>query len=505
MMNRIFRRAGFPLSGLLLAGAICITGCRQNQPHIQAGKERQRTGAGTGARATAPTTFIGLQYETYFTPLNTVWSGNKNTGVSGLQRGTEEAIPILGKYSSYDVSALEKHERWFEDMGVNWLLIDWSNMLWMKPAWEKHTGATAELEKSTKLLFETYSRLQKEGRHPPKLVIMLGLQNGPPVPNATVRLNHIIAWLTAHFLHNPQYKHLWLDYEGKPLLTILYNVNYPCSVIAERTKEIVAPGWTVRWMGSQLQDTHVEACGFWSWMDGVIPQMVTYHGGVPEEVVVTPSCFPMPAGWLDPRAVGRDHGAPYIESWRAAFKTHPRFIQIHQWNEFAGQARGQGAGPHHNIYGDEYSPELSDDLEPTQLNKCGYRGCGGWGYYYMNLTEALISLYRKQTPDITVMALSGPFHPAVVRKDHLSVRWVTIGEAPRSYELRLDGKVVARNIDSQRYQLNLEGLRPGKHSVTLVANGVHTYFDLNPEKRATRSVTPLPVVSTLEFTYSPRS
>jgi len=39
-------------------------------------------------------------------------------------------------------------------------------------------------------------------------------------------------------------------------------------------------------------------------------------------------------------------------------------------------------------------------IEPTQINACGIRGCGGWGYYYMNLTKALISLYRKETPGI---------------------------------------------------------------------------------------------------------
>lgn len=368
-------------------------------------------------------TLIGMQYETFFTPNNV---GNLDTA---------EAIPILGKYSSYDVNVIRKHAEWFQDMGVDWLLIDWSNLLWMQPVWEEHQGASRELEETTDLLFKTYSQLEKEGKHPPKLVIMLGLQNGPQVPHLVERLNGIITWTKENFLDRPEYKNLWLYYHGKPLLTILFTAPLTCEELAKQSRGVVAPDWTVRWMGSQLQDSHVDKCGFWSWMDGTIRQIVTYRDGLAEVTVVTPACFPFPftpdlheKGWLDPRATGRDHGAPYLESWKVAFETRPKFIQIHQWNEFAGQKEGTGSGPKHDIYGDEYNLELSDDIEPTELNKCAYRGCGGWGYYYVNLTKVLISRYRGETPDITVMALSGPFQPAVVKGKSLSLALETLGK-----------------------------------------------------------------------------
>ena len=149
---------------------------------------------------------MGVQYESWFTPHNLGSYENA------------EAIPILGKYSSYDVSVIRKHEEWFENLGVDWLLLDWSNMLWMKPAWEEHRDATHELEETTDLLFKTYSQMEKEGKHPPKLVIMVGLQNGPPVPHALERLNGIIAWTKKNFLDKPEYKNQWLYYHGKPLL-----------------------------------------------------------------------------------------------------------------------------------------------------------------------------------------------------------------------------------------------------------------------------------------------
>ena len=38
---------------------------------------------------------------------------------------------------------------------------------------------------------------------------------------------------------------------------------------------------------------------------------------------------------------------------------------------------------------DSYSVEYSDDYEPVSLTAPGFRGDnGGWGFYYLNLTEA---------------------------------------------------------------------------------------------------------------------
>jgi hypothetical protein len=52
---------------------------------------------------------------------------------------------------------LRKCEEWFEELGIDWLLLGWSNMHWMKPVWEKHSGPREELEDTTNLLFKTYS------------------------------------------------------------------------------------------------------------------------------------------------------------------------------------------------------------------------------------------------------------------------------------------------------------------------------------------------------------
>jgi hypothetical protein len=103
------------------------------------------------------------------------------------------------------------------------------------------------------------------------------------------------------------------------------------------------------------------------------------------------------------------------------------------------------------------------------------------------------------------MALSAPFEPANVKASKLPLTWKTLGQKPSSYTLEMDGKIVANNITGQNYTLDLAPIHSGKHHVRLVANGVHTYFDLGPEKFTEKSATPLPVTSTIEFTYVPHS
>jgi hypothetical protein len=117
----------------------------------------------------------------------------------------------------------------------------------------------------------------------------------------------------------------------------------------------------------------------------------------------------------------------------------------------------------------------------------------------------LISLYRGETPGITVMALSGPFQAGTVKQSPLALTWQTVGASPKSYDVQLDGATVAKGIEGDKYSLDLSRLQPGKHQVTLLANGVHTVFDLNPEVPTAKSATPLPVTSTIEFNYSPDS
>jgi hypothetical protein len=468
----------------------------------------QRADAATpnGAPDTKPVggSLVGIQYEQWFHRAES-WK-------------TAESVPMLGKYIT-DEPTVAKHYAEFQQLGFDWLLIDWSNMLWATPTFEEHVGDTRLLEEKTAVLFQTALHLRQQGKYAPKLVFMLGLQNGPPVANGIDRLNGILTWLKTNYLDRREYKDLWLYEGGKPLLTVLYWPPDPCTELHKTlaTGKLQTQDWTTRWMATQLQDNHAEQCGMWSWMDGVIPQVLTRRNGVPDEIVVTPSAFRFPGkGWTHPSAIARDHGVPYLESWKAAFDFRPKFIQVHQWNEFAGQENGQGfpadywgqkpAGdkqaPLSNVYGDEYNVQLSDDIEPTDLRACAYRGCGGWGYYYYNLTRAIVSLYRGNTPDITVLALSGPTAPLDPSVRTVDLRWAYLGKAPSSFSISVDGMLIASALTGSSYRLQLPPMKIGTHRVQLTAAGVETRFSLDESRMTALSAQPLPVTSEVTLEYA---
>jgi hypothetical protein len=454
-----------------------------------------------------PGTLIGIQYEHWFFGPQS-WK-------------TTEAIPLMGKYTT-DEPTVAKHYAQFHELGIDWLLIDWSNMLWMREAWNAQdewnpqAGETGRLVDKTAVLFKTALDLHRQGKYAPKLVFLLGLQNGPPVAHKMDRFNAILAWLKTNYLNKPEYKDLWLYYGGKPLVTILYVPPDPCTQLPQDLagSQLHGEDWTIRWTGAELQKTHGERCGMWSWMDGVIPQIVTMRDGMAEETVVTPSSFVLPGnGWTAPTAIARDHGVPYVESWKAALAVRPKFIQVHQWNEFAGQQKGKGFAASYwdpqavaaaqkggsDIYYDEYDVQRSDDIEPTELHGCGYRGCGGWGYYYYNLTRAMISLYRGKTPDITVLALSEPEGKVETSAGPVELHWAWAGKAPESFSIALDGKEVASGLEGTSYRLNLSGLKAGTHRVVLRAAGVSTRFSLDAARPAKESAKPLPVEAEVSF------
>jgi hypothetical protein len=202
------------------------------------------------------------------------------------------------------VDVIKKHAQWFNYLGIDWILIDWTNMLWMTPPWEAHSGGTKELEETAELFIKTYAEMDREGKPVPRLVFMLSPGNGALAPDGFARTNTIIAYLKSHYFDRPEYKNLWLYYGGKPLLTLLHYVPHgQCEAVQKGESSIVAPGLTIRWMGTQLQDNPGGSCGMWSWMDGTVRQMVTRRDGKAEETVVTPASFLMrdgpTLGWSD--------------------------------------------------------------------------------------------------------------------------------------------------------------------------------------------------------------
>jgi hypothetical protein len=232
-------------------------------------------------------------------------------------------------------------------------------------------------------------------------------------------------------------------------------------------------------MSTQLQITGHDKFGYWTWMDGTLDPVVTYRDGLAEAITVTPAFFAA-RGWLGPGAKGRRNGATYLDTFRTAIEHRPKVVLLHQFNEFVGQPTGRGYGPDRDIYVDTYSVELSDDLEPVSLTSPGYRGDeGGWGYYYLNLTRALMDICRGDAPEDTLLALATPEPGAAVEGAVLELEWMWAGKRPEGFTVLLDGQPVAEDVTENAYSLSLAGIEPGTHTLAVAAEGATTRYPLS--------------------------
>jgi hypothetical protein len=433
---------------------------------------------------------VCMQWEPWFGPQSYSWE-------------SAHAVPVVGFHDSCDPDVLRQHFLWFADMGVDFLMADWSNHIWGKEHWNERGPGCNAIIHATEVALEMLAVMRDEGIPVPKMTFLMGISNGPPATMAA--LNEELEWVHDYMVKNPRFHDLWVDYDGKPLMTVL-----DCGVVAHpqgttesafripfikqtlggdtatidkyRTANAGKENkglFTIRWVSTQLQTTQHEALGYWTWMDGSINPVVTYKDGKPEAVTVTPGFFGE-HGWRGKEAQGRRGGMTLIRTFNTALKTHPRVVFLHQWNEYAGQGEGGGYGENKDIYVDSYSVELSDDLEPVSLTAPGYRGDrGGWGYYYANLTQALLDLLRKPDSSQTVMAAECLPGKDDSGQDGIAVEWAYAGKEPSSFSVKVDGQPVAEGLKKTQYTVPGSVLSPGSHTLVIEAVGSATRFPLS--------------------------
>ncbi|MEN8202314.1 MAG: hypothetical protein ABFS28_06940 [Bacteroidota bacterium] len=444
-------------------------------------------------------TLFGMQWEPWFVP------GRKWT--------TAQAIPVMGLYESTNPDVTRQHILWFMDMGVDFIIPDWSNHIWGCKHWDERSAGSDQILHCTQMFLEVLADMRDEGLPVPRVALMPGLTNGPP--STMQALNEQLEWIYQDYIRNPRFKDLWQIFEGKPLIIILdtgvlahkegrtessFRIPFFKQTLAWSAEEIDRfrqqqepvddTHFTVRWMSSQNQTTRHHELGYWSWMDGSLASMVTFREGVAEATTVTPAFF-AENGWKAPEAFGRRGGWTYLESFKTALEHRPRIVMLHQFNEYTGQTEGHGYGPDNSIYVDSYSNELSDDLEPVSLTAPGFRGDqGGWGFYYVNLTRALVDIYRGKANDVTLMAV----HIADSTETNLSLEWTTLGVEPDSYTVILDGTVVVAETDALEYHIPVQDLDSGKHTVSVTANGVGTRYNISYTEFDQVLDEPVPVV-----------
>jgi len=431
---------------------------------------------------------------------------------------TAEAVPVIGFYNSHNENVIRQHILWFVDIGINSIMLDWSNHIWGDTSWEQRGEGARDIINNTTFFLEVLAKMRDEGIEVPKVILMPGLSNGKP---ATVEaLNEELNWIYKNYILNPRFKGLFQIYFQKPLIIILdtgvignkkgtaesaFRVPFFKQTLAMTASELDSfriaqrpiddTHFTVRYMSSQNQITKHNELGYWSWMDGQLKPIVTYFKGKPEAVTVTPSFFG-PGGWTSPESYGRKRGTTYIKTFEVALKNKPSVIFFHQFNEFTGQKNGQGYGDNKNVFLDEYNVELSDDIEPVSLIADGYRGdTGGWGFYYLNLTQALINIFKQGENSSTILAVNTP----VISKDKIKLKWSIIGKSPKSYTIAIDSNTILKDVTGNSCDIPIKGIKLGKHIVTVKAHGVFTHYPLSKINIDLPSINPIPVIVTRKF------
>ena len=350
---------------------------------------------------------VGIDIETWFTPLNFNYGGD---GV-----GTAESISIFGRYDSFNVDVMLLQGWWLAALGVDSAVVDWTNNVWDTPSWDARHPNVLELTNASALLAGVWAAQSKTAGWAglPSLLPLLGLDNGPITPMPTLMeelaysqsayANNVTAGGAARLTSLPCREGWPASDCSSPLVAIFDGTG------ANHSGFAVPPGTVIRWMSTQNQNTRFNRAGYWSWMDGAVsPPLTIASNGRAEAGTATPAFF-ADNGWLAPAAVGRQGGLTLVRTVAAIFReaiaaNGPssalplHFLSVCQLNEYAGQTNGGGYGPNNSTYVDSYSPDLSNDLEPTSPFECGYRrpggACGGWGFTPLNMLGMLIDGVR---------------------------------------------------------------------------------------------------------------
>ena len=273
-----------------------------------------------------PNRLVGAQWCPLYTPHWFTWD-------------TAQAVPLVGFYRTWDPNVIRQHVIWLAESGVDFLVVDWVNQLWGCQKWEQRDERAIEIIHATNVLMENLAALREEGLPVPRVLLMLGLNNGPS--NSVEALNGEMAWVYDNYVRNPRLKGLLQEYLGKPLV-LVFNGGGPEWLKANVSTPVDETRFTVRYQSAQHQICRHNEAGYWSWMDGKAG-LVTLHDGAPEAMTVSVAYFD-DKGWTGPTAHGRRGGRTYLEAFAPALLTRPRFLQIHQFRGSQARPRPRTGG-----------------------------------------------------------------------------------------------------------------------------------------------------------------
>ncbi|MGC9602378.1 MAG: hypothetical protein ABSE76_01380 [Minisyncoccia bacterium] len=317
---------------------------------------------------------IAMEYEIWFPSLG---NGNLWTDPNWGTWST----PLLGDYTSTNTAIIDKHAEWLNDLGVNFVILDWTNSAANYVA--GNTSPETISRTNTSVLFTEYQNLLNEGKPYPRIAITLAAQDEGSITQSQVintkfpQLNgESILQNEADYAYQmyTQYPNIYYSLNGKPLLLVYTG-------IPTAKGSVINPAWndsrfTVRFV-SVFEQPYLKGLGnsdIWSWEDRN-PRPSNSSGSV-EAITVTqayPGC-----GWTTagcpatydgvPTLAGRDgttnasstasnYAVTFNKQWSTAISYNPEIIILTQFNEW--------------IHSDQDTTNFSNDLEPSVALGCG--------------------------------------------------------------------------------------------------------------------------------------
>ena len=319
--------------------------------------ECDTTGSGIYEKTDPSERLVGVAYTTWW------WKGRD------WDNGNTWDIPLLGRYESSDEAVLRQHAIWLRDAGVDFVFVDWSNDIAYNPETDRASRQDFRtIEESTTKLFEVWSKIPGA----PKICIFTG-----PGHVQTASCNCLTNGMMAakndqiynDYVANPDYGDMYFYYEGKPLL-MCYAATP--SFIQDNVSPYSDDRFTMRWVTgyvgqqSNLFDAETRVSKmFWSWEERGA-QTFTVYNGKPEAMTVTAAS--RPEG--EKGGETRDDGATFRKKWARADLIGVKIVLVVSWNEWTT--------------GEQPSPELSKDIEPSET----------YGTFYLDLMRQEIRKFK---------------------------------------------------------------------------------------------------------------
>lgn len=307
--------------------------------------ECNRTSVGKFGKTDPSERMVGIAYTTWHQPTQRWGDGTWD-------------LPLIGKYTSDDRSVIRRHGEMLAEADVDFVFVDWSNDTNYHPGIPHENSVFQLIEEGTTMLFEEWSKIPGA----PKICIFVGpghsgmktVENGEHQQKVDQVYNDYVK----------KFPDMYFNYEGKPLL-ICYGAT-PTQYTATPQKVWDDDRFTVRWMtgyvGQQPElfnkETLESGC-YWSWEERGAQTFTVWNGKV--EAVTCVAATRAQYTEDDENYIpeeGRKNGATFKKQFQRAIDLGAKFAILVSWNEW--------------VLGEQYSAEISKDLEPSVIHETFY-------------------------------------------------------------------------------------------------------------------------------------